>query len=680
MAPLVGLASGLVVFLLLASHVVSVPSPHAIGSDLSILTHNDLYGNASTRQAATIVLSARRSHSKAQAGCEALQETLWDLGNYTKLDFLRYLDYENPTDEVGQYWVASGSNSSCRAITTFGELRTVPCDTRLPALCSQSASLSSVQSTDTRPQWQTTVRTGEASIRGYRDKLSFRFLGLKYASFPSRFTYSAYEAPRGNISALSYGPGCIQAACSAPTCSEDCLYLNIWNPHLPADSRSPKKAVMLWIHGGGFTSGYGSDTTFDGGNMASRGDVVVVTINYRLSTLGFLALDNTTNRGNYWLSDQVAALDWVQNHIGDFGGDKERVTIFGQSAGAASVRALLASPRARGKLSRAIVQSCPGGLGYANAFSKYQSITDAVNKTKAILGEKGCAKGDEATQLACLRALDSAKLVTGTIASYPVIDGTYLASSELQLDGTGPSLDVALMTGVMHDDGDPFSSFPKSQNASQALIDQGYNADAILASNLFPLAHTGNTTLDIFNLTARVATDAEFRCLTQSTAFAAAKNRVFPVVYSYEIDRGFQLIEWSPNPPTCEAPKTTEHPFGDTSLPYWKCHSGELYYVFGTGIRQGRQPRDQEDVPFSQYLLDSWTAFGRTKDPNPELGFLHARGFTNTSATVKKSVPWEPTSTRELELRVLDVQPRDEGFRELKQCEVLDLPLDYYTD
>lgn len=238
-----------------------------------------------------------------------------------------------------------------------------------------------------------------------------------------------YEPPSSsaNVSALSYGSMCMQAGCGGDLgpCSEDCLLLNIWTPQLPSGKTVPaqKKAVMLWIHGGGFTGGTGSDTTFDGGNMASRGDVVVVTINYRLSTLGFLALDNTTLRGNYWLSDQIAALDWVQNHIEDFGGDKSRVTVFGQSAGAASVRALLASPLAKGKFSRAIMQSCPQGSGYASTFSHYSTIGEATDLTKAILTETGCAQADKSVQLACLRAQDPITLVggrngqwTGTIA------------------------------------------------------------------------------------------------------------------------------------------------------------------------------------------------------------------------------------------------------------------------
>lgn len=310
-------------------------------------------------------------------------------------------------------------------MTTLAKTQEVSCDTKLPALCSQSASLSSPSNSDTSSRFQASVRTANATVTGYRDKLSFRFLGLKYASIPARFGYSQYQAPSGNVSALAYGPGCIQAGCGEPTCSEDCLLLNVWTPYLPVKSSAKKKAVMLWIHGGGFTSGYGSDTTFDGGNMASRGDVVVVTINYRLSTLGFLALDNSTLKGNYWLSDQIAALKWVRAHIEDFGGDRNRITVFGQSAGGASVRALLASPLAKGKFSRAIMQSCPGGAGYATTFSHYLTISEATSMNKAILNETACTQSDQTAQLACLRAQDATTLIgnrngqyTGTVARF----------------------------------------------------------------------------------------------------------------------------------------------------------------------------------------------------------------------------------------------------------------------
>lgn len=178
---------------------------------------------------------------------------------------------------------------------------------------------------------------------------------------------------------------------------------------------------MVWIHGGGFTSGTASDPTFDGGNLASRGDVVVVTINYRLGTLGFLALDGTSVTGNYGIVDQLTALEWLRNHIKDFGGDPDKITIYGQSAGAASVRALLSIMSTRSdipKVAGAIMMSNPDGLVYASTFSHYRTLPEAGLLNRGILNETGCSNTtDQSIQLACLRALDPLKLVSSrTIA------------------------------------------------------------------------------------------------------------------------------------------------------------------------------------------------------------------------------------------------------------------------
>ncbi len=167
--------------------------------------------------------------------------------------------------------------------------------------------------------------------------------------------------------ALANGPTSVQAArpkgsisdFGAEPTSEDCLHLNVWSAATEADERRP---VMLWIHGGGFYYGSGTLPQFDGANLARRG-VVVVTINYRLGPLGFLAqpeLDRespTGVSGNYGFLDQIAALEWVRDHINAFGGDPNRVTVFGQSVGSSSVCCLVASPLTKGLIHRAICQS-----------------------------------------------------------------------------------------------------------------------------------------------------------------------------------------------------------------------------------------------------------------------------------------------------------------------------------
>ncbi|KAF9694104.1 hypothetical protein EKO04_007811 [Ascochyta lentis] len=670
--------------LCLVSLAAGAPNSHTLDSDLTILTHNDLYGNSSHRQASTILISKPQSYAASASTCAALGETLSSTERLLQqLEFLHHLGHGTKTHSQSLYWVAGTTDTKCSAVTVKGNTRQLPCNTLLPALCNNSAALSSLDSTDTRSKWQTAVTTGNATIVGYRDKHSFRFQGIKYATIPSRFADSIYLPPAGwNVSALSYGPQCIQGSCTSgsASCSEDCLYLNIWSPSL-LGGKNPaikKKAVMVWIHGGGFVSGSGSDTTFDGGAIASRGDVVLVTINYRLGNLGFLALDDTSLTGNYGLKDQSTALDWLHAHIDAFGGDKDRITVFGQSAGAASVRALLASPEARHKFAGAITQSTPQGLNYASTFAKYLTIAEATNRTNALLNETGCASANSETILTCLQAVSPLNLTTGTVASYPVVDNTFLTTSSLPLDSTAPKLNVTLLSGIMHDDGSPFTAYPSSTNLTAALLEQDLPVSTVLNANLFPVPANPNSTLAIFNVTSRVATDGMFRCLAQSTASTGSKNSIFKKTYAYEFDRAFQLLSYSPNPPACEAPRDAAHAFGDPSKPYYKCHSGELYYVFGTLVREGGHIRDDNDMKFSQYVVDSWTSFARTGDPTPDQRFLHARGFANTTELVRASRRWNPVSGRGGTLRVLDVRPRNEGWREVEQCEGLGFGLGYY--
>lgn len=148
-----------------------------------------------------------------------------------------------------------------------------------------------------------------------------------------------------------------------PSMSEDCLYLNIWTPDEISEERCP---VAFWIHGGAFMNGYGSEIEFDGAEYTRRG-VILVTVNYRLGALGFLALselaeeDPNHSTGNYGILDQIAALKWVRENIRAFGGDENRITIMGQSAGAMSVQTLVNSPLSKNLFAGAIMQS-GGGL------------------------------------------------------------------------------------------------------------------------------------------------------------------------------------------------------------------------------------------------------------------------------------------------------------------------------
>lgn len=280
------------------------------------------------------------THSEAHTACSALGEQLWPSINS---DFLSSLAYQGI---VGPFWIAGHEGSNCNSIIATGVRNKYACSDNFQVLCSQSAPLSNATYADNSTQWRTTVTSGEQSWTGFRDRFSFRFEGVRYAAQPTRFEYSSVLNDSGHGDALTFGSECVQAGNIG---SEDCLFLNVWSPSLPASTipiTTQLKPVLFWIHGGAFTGGTGSDPTFDGGALVSRGDVVVVTINYRLGTLGFLALGDG-HPGNYGLADQITALEWVQQHIKTFGGDPNRVTVAGQSAGAASVRALLVSDRYR---------------------------------------------------------------------------------------------------------------------------------------------------------------------------------------------------------------------------------------------------------------------------------------------------------------------------------------------
>lgn len=485
------------------------------------------------------------------------------------------------------------------------------------------------------------------------------------------------------MDALTFGSDCAQGA--SPTGSEDCLFLNIWTPYLPLDPTDDGlKPVMFWIHGGAFTSGTGADPTFDGGSLASRGDVVVVTINYRLATLGFLALPDGATNGNYGIADQVAALDWVRAHVAAFGGDAERLTLFGQSAGAASVRALMASPRAEGKFAGAIPQSNVGGLGGARAYSEYYTIAEAADVAgNAILAEANCSSSSSASPVDCLRALDPAALLgLGTTAQSIVVDGTYITSDRLPLGAGARRASYSLLTGIMHDDGGALIAFPDTAANATAYYEAiGWPAPPAGLFPIIPGDGTNNATLDLYAQATRYTTDGAFRCVGQATVHAGLAHGVWDRVYYYEFERSYQLAGW-PGYDTCEPHGT------DPRRPYFRCHSGELYLVFGTVAFNGRPWRDDnDDLAFAQFVLDAWAAFARTWDPNPDPGFLAARGFsygdnnTKTTAGAPTAEKWVPATRGDLTLRALTwPAPYQAGFREARQCDGLGLPLMYWKE
>lgn len=240
---------------------------------------------------------------------------------------------------------------------------------------------------------------------------------------------------------------------------EDCLTMNVWTPGAEPEARRP---VLVWFHGGSFTTGTGSIPWYDGSRLAARGDVVVVTFNYRLGALGFLHLGDLggeawAGSGNCGLLDQVGALRWVRANVATFGGDPERVTVFGESAGAMSIASLLAMPEAAGLFSRAILQSGAGTF--------VQDRATATALAADVLAELGVPHGDlhRLAEVPVEAVLDAQAVGGGRragvgLAFMPVVDGATLPARPEAALAAGSAAGVSVLVGTTRDEMRLFSA------------------------------------------------------------------------------------------------------------------------------------------------------------------------------------------------------------------------------
>ena len=229
---------------------------------------------------------------------------------------------------------------------------------------------------------------------------------------------------------------------------EDCLYLNIWSPG--ADDKS--RPVLFWIHGGGFTMGSGSTPWYDGTAFATNGDVVVVTINYRLGALGFLHLADLGGKekdlsSNCGLLDQIAALKWVRDNIAAFGGDPNNITVFGESAGAMSIGTLLAMPAAKGLFQKAILQS-----GASQTILDSARASRIATKLMDTLGIHSITDLLDVSSEQLLAAQNKISGEGGRLAFQPVVDGASLPQQPIEAIANGSASDVSLLIGTNRDE------------------------------------------------------------------------------------------------------------------------------------------------------------------------------------------------------------------------------------
>ena len=314
------------------------------------------------------------------------------------------------------------------------------------------------------------IRTKYGSLSGREHEGYTTYFGIPYAKAPvgelrwrppmrplpwdgilEAAEFSAREHQFPQLPDSFYGKEFYSDPAYLPPMSEDCLYLNIWAPERKGEEKFP---VAFWIHGGAFMHGFGSEMEFDGEAFCRRG-VILVTINYRVGAFGFLchpalaAEDKNGRCGNYGLLDQIAALKWVNENIGAFGGDRERVTIMGQSAGAMSVQMLCSSPLAKGLFQRAVMQS---GGGYRTGIGLGRSQVEGEEAGSLFSEFAGANTAESLRKLSPRDIMNSglALMQSGRVQGMPfgpVVDGYVLPEGTDACLEAGREHDVDYMLG-----------------------------------------------------------------------------------------------------------------------------------------------------------------------------------------------------------------------------------------
>ena len=428
------------------------------------------------------------------------------------------------------------------------------------------------------------------------------FKGVPYAASPTgqrRWRPPAPLAPwEGVREAKTFGPACLQPRMPAgglysselPRLSEDCLSLNVW---APADAG--QAPVMVWIHGGSLQTGSSAESMYDGAALARRG-VVVVSVNYRLGVLGYLAHPELSTEspdgvsGNYGLLDQIAALTWVKRNIAAFGGDPARVTVAGESAGALSVLYLMASPLARGLFDQAILQS-----GYM--ISTPELKTPRFGEVPAEATGRLVAQRLGGEDLAALRAMDGMEITQRAAkagyAPFGTIDGKVLPDQIAEAFDRGEQARISVLAGF--NEGEirslRFLAAPRPPSAAayEAKIRANYGDLADDFLRLYP-AH------DLTSALLATPRDAIYGWTAERVA--VKQTAIGQPAFLYLFDHGYPGLD-----------EYDLHAF----------HAAEIPYVFGTHERTPagwpKPPRSSAEMRLSQAVQAYWASFVKTGRP-----------------------------------------------------------------
>ncbi|KAF9993193.1 hypothetical protein BGZ79_002158 [Entomortierella chlamydospora] len=566
-----------------------------------------------------ILLPDQRIAANGALSCSKLGESLYSAQNSSLSSVAKMLTQYAPGET--EFWIGTGSSSSsylstCNTLVISKGQATVStggsCRRLLPSLC-----------TNTNTSGNITISTSLGRFTGSRDVKGFRFQGIRYAKAPvGALRFAAPVAVSTSwssaVDATAAGSKCPQLG-DSPGGEEDCLFLNVFTPKLSADTAS---ALPVIIHGGSFTTGTGSDPAFNPANMASRGQVVVVTINYRLGLLGFLErvdanISRSTLPGNQGVRDMIVALQWVQKNIGQFGGDSSKVTIFGESAGGNAIRTLLSMPAATNGLFRAaIAQSDPIDLPFNTADTSSRIISGEA------MGLLSC------TTLTCMRSQNVSAILNAqnTIVSNainmapeqsflelikPTIDGVLIFNNFDQLIAgkDGGVAKVPLMIGTMMNEANGFLPSLGQSTPMPATV-FGLTLGTVLGyqRSLATIAY-GPYTIDSTDpdgtrvAEGYFASDYLWLCPTQLLAQSYAASVGKPV-YQYQFQKGY-----NPNRPSSDICAVNV------------CHGDDVALVFASPPLMNNAtayPWTTTDAALSRTVMDRWTAFATSGgNPNP---------------------------------------------------------------
>ncbi|XP_072309585.1 bile salt-activated lipase-like [Eucyclogobius newberryi] len=473
------------------------------------------------------------------------------------------------------------------------------------------------------------VQTEGGSVQGLNIPVGlFRsvevFKGIPFAAKPGLFQKPEPHPGWSDIlKATKFAPRCLQISILQTDTfgSEDCLYLNIWVPH--GSKVSSDLPVMIWLYGGGFIVGGSMGANFlnnylySGQELADRGGVIVVSVAYRVGVLGFLSTGDSALPGNYGLWDQQAAIAWVHRNIRSFGGDPNNITLFGESAGGASVNFQILSPHNRGMIRRAVSQS---GV----AFCPWAFKTNPRDVVVQVAEKVGCPTDHTMTD--CLKTIDAGNLTMAgpkiklgnpdqpgvmSLLLTPVVDGDFLPDHPSKLFHNAAEVDYLL--GVNNMDGHIFTSLdvPSLENNQDTPIEdlrrllEAYTKDKGPAA--LDLAFAEYTSgwgpspnqETIKRTVVDIGTDYLFLVPIQTAAYLHATTATSGRTFSYLLSEPSMLA----------GPGKPYHDWVGSD------HMDDLQFVFGKPFRTPIAYADRHR-DLSAYMMHYWTNFARTGDPN----------------------------------------------------------------